>query len=80
MLPGGGAALLHSSRILDFLEANTEEEKAGFQILKQALKKPMMVLPHETDFNGRYIVEKILEDYPDNLTGFDLRKGTALGS
>mmetsp|Transcript_73643 Transcript_73643/g.85546 ORF Transcript_73643/g.85546 Transcript_73643/m.85546 type:complete len:93 (+) Transcript_73643:132-410(+) len=35
----------------------------------------MIVLPHETDFNGRYIAEKILEEYPDNSTGFDLRKG-----
>lgn len=34
MLPGGGTALAHASKLLDTLPYETEEERYGIQILK----------------------------------------------
>ena len=34
MLPGGGTALAHASKLLDLLPFETEEERYGIQILK----------------------------------------------
>ena len=41
IVPGGGVALLRSSRSLDKVEANTDEEAVGVQIVKRACEAPL---------------------------------------
>jgi len=75
MLPGGGAALLYSSRILDYVEFENEEQRFGKEILKKALKRPVEVLMGNGGLNGRYITEYLLTSTNDNMIGYDLNSG-----
>ena len=40
ILPGGGSALLQSSKLLDFIETSNEDERQGVQLLKSTLRQP----------------------------------------
>jgi len=73
ILPGGGAALIYASRILDYFESPSFEEAAGAKILQKALRKPLEYMAANGDVNGKYIVQTLLNQYDDNQTGFDLK-------
>lgn len=74
ILPGGGAALLHASRILQFVSADNEDEQAGIELLKEICQEPMFHLCDNQGLNGRHFVEKLLEEQIDPWIGFDIKK------
>ncbi len=67
--------MIHASKLLDFVEGDSKEQNFGISILKKAIKKPAEILFENAGHNGRFIVEKILEQ-EDNRVGFNLRTGT----
>eukprot|EP01017_Pseudomicrothorax_dubius_P034529 TRINITY_DN4748_c0_g1_i4.p1 TRINITY_DN4748_c0_g1~~TRINITY_DN4748_c0_g1_i4.p1 ORF type:complete len:320 (+),score=75.22 TRINITY_DN4748_c0_g1_i4:724-1683(+) len=75
LLPGGGAALLHATRVLDLVETNNKAEAAGVEAAKKAFKEPLHLLLKNGGYDGPYFAEILLDKYLDNRTGFDVRKG-----
>lgn len=40
VLPGGGAALLHASKLLEFCHTETLDEQMGVKVMQRALQEP----------------------------------------
>ncbi|EGR30801.1 hypothetical protein IMG5_123150 [Ichthyophthirius multifiliis] len=66
IVTGGGTCLLKASQLLDYIEVENFEQKCGLNALKTALLKPTQILLDNAGFNGKYIVQKILEKQQDD--------------
>ncbi|KAM0897486.1 hypothetical protein ACQ4PT_022548 [Festuca glaucescens] len=72
-LTGGGVALLCATKELDKISTSHEDEKIGVQIIKNALKAPLMTIAANAGVDGSVVVGKLLEQ--DNLSlGYDAAK------
>jgi chaperonin GroEL (HSP60 family) len=62
IVPGGGAALLHLSELVGDFKAGlqTEEERAGADIVMKALSCPCKLIAQNAGFEGEVIIDKIL--------------------
>ncbi|KAF7843487.1 chaperonin CPN60-like 2, mitochondrial [Senna tora] len=74
IVPGGGVALLHASKILENLQTQNEDEKRGVQIIQNALKAPTSTIVSNAGFDGALVVGKLLEQ-DNHRFGFDAAKG-----
>ncbi|XP_006655538.2 chaperonin CPN60-like 2, mitochondrial [Oryza brachyantha] len=75
IVPGGGVALLYATKELDkIITATNEDEKIGVQIIKNALKAPLMTIAANAGIDGGVVIGKLIEQ--DNLNlGFDAARG-----
>ncbi|KAI3737708.1 hypothetical protein L2E82_27718 [Cichorium intybus] len=74
IVPGGGVALLHASRILKTLQTVNEDQKRGVEIVENALKAPTSTIVSNAGGNGAMVLGKLLEQ--DNLQfGYDAAQG-----
>lgn len=75
VLPGGGVALFHASKVLESELINDLEdpsERVGAKILLEALKVPIQkLIQNKTGSSGAHIIGKI-EEAGDFFTGYDL--------
>ncbi|XP_026447301.1 chaperonin CPN60-like 2, mitochondrial [Papaver somniferum] len=74
ILPGGGVALLYSSRVLDNLQTANNDQKRGVEIIQNALKAPTFTISENAGVNGAVVVGKLLDQDNVNL-GYDASKG-----
>lgn len=73
IVPGGGVALLYATNELDKISTSHEDEKIGVQIVKNALKAPLMTIAANAGVDGSVVIGKLLEQ--DNLSlGYDAAK------
>merc|ERR550537_1031851 len=61
IVPGGGVALLNGSKILDGLAPDNFDQKVGRDIIKAALRKPMMTIAENAGHDGAVVAAKVLE-------------------
>lgn len=62
VLAGGGAPLLHSSKILEDMKNNlNEDRKAGIELMKDVCSIPIKTLCFNAGVDGNYVKEKVLE-------------------
>jgi chaperonin GroEL len=61
IVPGGGVALLRSSKSLDSLKPENEDQKVGINIVRKALQAPARQIFTNAGEDGSVIVGKILE-------------------
>ncbi len=73
IVPGGGVALLRSSRVIDNLKLKGDE-LTGAQIVKKALEEPVKLIAKNAGFDGSIILNKMKEEKDDKV-GFDAAKG-----
>jgi len=60
ILPGGGVALLRSTKVLEKLEKELEgDEKTGVRILKKALEIPIRQIAENSGMDGAIVVEEV---------------------
>jgi chaperonin GroEL len=60
ILPGGGVALLRSTKVLEKLEKELEgDEKTGVKILKKALEIPIRQIAENSGKDGAIVVEEV---------------------
>jgi chaperonin GroEL len=63
MLPGGGAALIHSVKALDTLKPSgvngAVDEQVGINILKRALEEPLRQIADNAGYEGSVVVQKV---------------------
>jgi len=74
IVPGGGAALLHSIPVLDKVKTKYDDEALGVEIVRQALKEPMRAIAENAGYPGGVIVERVLAEENPNY-GFNAATG-----
>ena len=73
IVPGGGVALARASTKLDDVEA-AGDEAIGVDILRRALRKPLMQIAENAGQDGAIVLEKVLGSKKTNH-GFDAARG-----
>jgi chaperonin GroEL len=61
IVPGGGVALLRTSKVLDDLKVENEDQKIGINIVRKALSWPARLIAINAGEDGSVVVGKILE-------------------
>ncbi|XP_023548119.1 chaperonin CPN60-like 2, mitochondrial [Cucurbita pepo subsp. pepo] len=74
IVPGGGAALLHATKVLDDLQAQNADQKRGIEIVQHALRAPTFTIVSNAGYDGALVLGKLLEQDDRNL-GYDAAKG-----
>lgn len=57
IVPGGGTIFLHTSKVLNQVKAENEDELAGIKLVQQSLAEPMRQISINAGANGDRIVE-----------------------
>jgi chaperonin GroEL len=73
IVPGGGVALLRSSRGLDKLEVATEEEAVGVQIVKRACEAPLRWISSNAGEEPSIVLDRVSSSKGSN--GFNAAAG-----
>jgi chaperonin GroEL len=70
VVPGGGVALLHASKVLNGMEGANADQTRGMEIIRIALQAPVRQISQNAGVDGSVVVGKILENSDTNF-GFD---------
>merc|ERR1719290_235125 len=70
IVPGGGVALLRCLPTLDTLVPKNEDQRKGIDLVKHALRQPLMQIATNAGLDASVIVNKVVEA-EDTNTGFD---------
>lgn len=73
IVAGGGITLFYSSRSLDNLSVDNEDQKAGINIIRRALQAPLRKISENAGIDGAIVVGKLSENKDTNF-GFDAQK------
>ncbi|KAJ4953013.1 hypothetical protein NE237_029845 [Protea cynaroides] len=74
ILPGGGVALLHATKVLENIQTSNSDQKRGVEIIQNALKAPTFTIAENAGANGSIVIGKLLEQEDFNH-GYDAAKG-----
>jgi chaperonin GroEL len=74
ILPGGGVALLRAAAVLDGVNVENDDQKAGIRIVRKALEIPARQIAINAGEDGSLIAGKILENASYSW-GFDAQTG-----
>jgi len=75
ILPGGGVALLRAYKVLDGLNVENDDQKAGIRIVRKALESPARQIASNAGEDGSLIVGKIVENSKYSW-GYDAQTGS----
>ena len=70
IVAGGGAALLHSARVLDKLKVDNDDQRVGVEVVRRALSTPTRQIVDNAGADGAVVVGKLAESKDVNF-GFD---------
>ena len=70
IVAGGGAALLHSARVLDKLKVDNDDQRVGVEVVRRALSTPTRQIVDNSGADGAVVVGKLAESKDVNF-GFD---------
>jgi chaperonin GroEL len=74
IVAGGGVTLLHAARVLDKLSPKNEDQKAGIDIVRRALRAPAWQIAQNSGADAAIIVAK-LQGSSDAKFGYDAQQG-----
>lgn len=75
-VPGGGAALVHASKVLSILPSSGDQDVDwGVQLLGEVVREPMRLILANAGLGGGSQIHKLLEE-ADPWVGYDLNKQT----
>jgi len=74
IVPGGGAALLYASRVLDKVKGSNPDQQVGVDIVRRALQSPLRQIAENAGHDGAVVAGKLL-DQKDPTYGFDAQTG-----
>ncbi len=72
IIVGGGAALIHASKVLDGLKAGNEEQDFGIRIVKRAVEEPLRQISTNAGVEASVVVNNIQENTDANW-GYNAR-------
>ena len=67
---GGGAALLHASKVLKDMKGDNADQEAGIQIVRRAIQMPLRQIAENAGVDGAVVAGKVM-DSKDEKFGFD---------
>jgi chaperonin GroEL len=70
ILPGGGAALLYATKVLNGLTGENEDQNAGIAIVRKAIQTPIRQIVENSGVEASIVVGKLLEQ-KSSTYGFD---------
>ena len=70
IVPGGGAALIYSTKALTKLGGANDDQGVGVEIVRRALQAPVRQIAENAGFDGAVVAGKLLEQ-KDTKLGFD---------
>ncbi len=70
IVPGGGTALLHATKVLDGLTGANDDQDAGIAIIRRALQAPIRQIAENAGVEGSIVVGKLTEG-KSNTQGFN---------
>ena len=70
IVPGGGIALLKASKVLNGVEGDNADQKAGVAIVRRALQAPIRQIAENSGVEGSIVVGKVM-DSTDASFGFN---------
>ncbi|PIP98297.1 MAG: chaperonin GroEL [Rhodobacterales bacterium CG18_big_fil_WC_8_21_14_2_50_71_9] len=70
VVPGGGVALVHASKVLEGFEGENADQKAGVAIVRRALQAPLRQIAENAGVDGAVVAGKVLDSTDVNF-GFD---------
>ncbi|MDP2205230.1 MAG: chaperonin GroEL [Alphaproteobacteria bacterium] len=73
IVPGGGAALLYSKRVLKNLKPVNRDQEVGIEIIARALEAPIRQIAYNAGVEGSIVVGK-LSDQKEAHFGYDAQK------
>jgi chaperonin GroEL len=74
IVPGGGAALLYATRVLDKITPANDDQRVGIDIVRKAIRAPVWQIAENAGVDGSVVVGKLLES-KDQGWGFDAQTG-----
>ncbi|MBS27764.1 MAG: chaperonin GroEL [Alphaproteobacteria bacterium] len=74
IVAGGGTALLYSTKALDKLTGDNEDQQVGINIVRKAIQGPVRQIAQNAGFDGAVVAGKLLEQ-KDTEHGFDAQAG-----
>ena len=74
IIAGGGAALLYSTRALDGIKVDNDDQRRGVDIIRHALQAPVRQIVENAGSDGSVVVGKMLEQN-DTSFGYDAQHG-----
>ncbi len=72
IIVGGGAALIHASKVLDGLKTGNEEQDFGIRIVKRAVEEPLRQIATNAGMEASVVVNTIKENSDANY-GYNAR-------
>jgi len=73
IVPGGGAALLYSKRVLKNLKPANRDQEVGIEIIARALEAPIRQIAYNAGVEGSIVVGKLSDQKEANF-GYDAQK------
>jgi chaperonin GroEL len=70
---GGGAALVHSVRVLDGLKSENEEQAAGIKIIRRSLEEPLRQISSNAGFEASVVVNEVKSN-KNKFYGYNARE------
>ncbi len=67
IVPGGGAALLYASRVLDDVKFENDAQRVGLEIIKRALQSPVRQISENSGLDGAVVAGKLLDQEDTNF-------------
>jgi len=74
IVPGGGVALLHATRVLRNLKPVNDDQRVGVEIVERALSAPTRQIAENAGAEGAVVVGKVLESKNSSF-GYDAQAG-----
>jgi len=74
IVPGGGVALLKARKVLDKIKVETDDERVGVEIVREALEQPVRWLAKNAGEDDGYVLRKI-QDAKDADYGYNALTG-----
>jgi chaperonin GroEL len=70
VVPGGGAALLYATKVLEGLKGVNDDQTRGVDIVRRALQSPVRQIAENAGFDGAVVAGKLI-DGNDETLGFN---------
>ncbi|MEM6972871.1 MAG: chaperonin GroEL [Pseudomonadota bacterium] len=75
IVPGGGVALVHASKILNEMKGDNPDQTAGIGIVRRALESPLRQIAENAGVDGSVVAGKVRES-DDTKFGYDAQNDT----
>jgi chaperonin GroEL len=75
IVPGGGVALLYSTKSLEKVQPENNDQRVGVEIIRKALQAPTRQIAENAGVDGAIVVGKLLEG-KSQTQGYDAQNGS----